>query len=165
QLLVASIEFVHEKGDLDLAELEADGETIVQEAAPSAATTNLESVIVPPPDVRVPDPTDYLLRIQGAAPEVENFYVLTLRPLPPSGKDGNQGESGDQNQEPKDPSEPQEPQEPKDPGEEPKEPEEAKPDRATIEKAMEADDEQNENLEAMKAKIRDRLKAQPLKDW
>ncbi len=162
QLLVASIEFVHEKGDLELAELEADGETIVQEAAPSAATTNLESVIVPPPDVRIPDPTDYLLRIQGATPEVENFYVLTLRPLPPSGKDGNEGESGDQNQEPQDPSEPQEPQ---DPGEEPKEPEEQKPDRETIEKAMEADDEQSENLEAMKAKLRDRLKAQPLKDW
>ncbi len=159
QLLVASIEFVHEKGDLTLTELDADGETVVQEAAPSAATTNIEAVVVPPPDVRVPDPTDYLIRIEGAGPEVENFYVLTLRPLPPSGKDGNDGESNDQ-QEPKDDEQQSEPKEPEE-----QEPQEPKPDKATLEKQMEADDKQDQNLEAMKARMRDRLKAPPVKDW
>lgn len=155
-LISASIEFIHDKGDLRLVEYEADGETRVAESDKSTEQTNAEQVVVPPPETRVPEPTDFLLKIDGIDAKTQNFYLLSLREVPPSGDDQSQNQDQNQDQQDQENEDKQEQQQ--------QEPQE-RPDRSTLEKEMESEDKNPRNLEAERARDKARHLPPPLKDW
>ncbi len=161
-LMVAGISFVHDKSDLQLAEYEADGETVAMESDKSSSEKNGEGVVVPPPDARIPDPTDYLLRIRGATDTTQGFYILSLQQLPPSGED----QQNQQNQQEQQEQQDQQDQQDQNQQQDPSQTEEQKMDRATFEKEMERNDDQEQrNLEAEKAALEAQHLRAPEKDW
>jgi hypothetical protein len=171
-LLAAGISFVHDKSDLQLAEYEADGETVAMESDQSSAEKNGEAVVVPPPEARIPDPTDYLLRVRGATDETQGFYILSLQQLPPSGQDGQQNPNNDQQEGEEDQQQDQQQdqeqqnQQQQNQQQDPSEGKEKEMDRATFEKEMERnDDQEKRNLEAEKAALEAQHLRQPEKDW
>ena len=137
---------------------EADGETRAGESDKSTDETNMEVVVVPPAEARIPDPTDYLVRIKGADEEVQNFYLLSLQNVPPQGKD----QSQDQNQQNDDQQDKEDQQQQQQQQQQQKE---QRPDRSTLEKEMENEDKNPKNLEAERARMRSRHIPPPLKDW
>lgn len=169
---VVSIQFVHDKGDLELELFAADGKKALAESRASDKDKNGEAVPVPPPELRVPDPTDVLLRVSGKDKDTQNFYLLSARPLPPQNdkKDGEQNQDK-KDQDKKDQDQQKPPQDDKDKKdqkkpEEPKKPEDQKrPDRSAVEKEMEKQDKNQKNLEAEKAAQKARRQQPPLKDW
>ena len=146
----ASIQFVHDKGDLDLVLYENDGETRAGESDRSDEQRNIEMLIVPPIGVRIPQQIDFFLRAHSPETEVHNFYLLSLEPMPPPNPDQqNQQQQQQQNKD----QEQKEPQE------------EQQKDRSTLEKEMEKDDHNKRNLEAERARRMLRHNERPLKDW
>jgi hypothetical protein len=129
---------------------EADGETRAGESARSSDEKNAEALVVPPAEAKIPDATNYLLRIYGKDEKAENFYLLSLKPLPPQSDDGKQ----QQQQDPKDQQQQQQKQE-----------KQERPDRSTLEKEMEKLDRNKRNLEAERARQKARHLPKPLKDW
>lgn len=147
KLMGAQIQFIHEKGDLSLAQYEIDGNKRLSTSDKSSVDMNGEGLVVPPPDLKIPDPTEMKLRVRGADERTQNFYLLSLKPLPESKGGGSQGEKP----EPKD-NKPQEPKKPK-------------PDKSAFEKKMEREDKNDRNLEAERAKRAVRHEPPALKDW
>ena len=158
--VVISAVFEHAKGDLSLTLYDELGETELMKSDQSSPDANGEGVALPEVEV----PTFYSLRVAGADPAAENFYLLRMDSPSGGGEDGESDEEEQEEQEEQPPEDEEQEQEQEEP-----EPEEQQPpqeeEQTPLEDALDKLDHNPQNLEAVRAQRSPLANHPPEKDW
>lgn len=177
QATLVSATFEHAKGDLGIVLFDEKGQERIAESNTSTAAQNAEVVAFPlakpatpdpknptPPDPAAPPaaPKKYVLKVSGAAPDVQNFYLLRLdRPQPQS--DSDDQKKDDENKDEKDDQKKDDKKQDQDKKQDP--PKKDEPDKP-FEDALDKLDRNPENLEAKESGKKSPLANHPAaKDW